>query len=1142
MNTAPNVCLRRWLLGVELAFTLISVARAANVLNSSFETVDGTGFPTNWTKAYANGYESGSTVTHYTSGGTRCLRINDTSSSLNGGVRSDPVAVIPGRKYMADIKCWIGTGTTATLYLEYRDSAGTLISSSGQSISAISPVDWQTITVVPEDPTTKAVMAAPANAATVTLLAYSPVTQNGIIYFDCAVLKEISEVPVANSSFETLDGGGFPTNWTKAYPNGYESSSTTQAYVGSRSLKINDTSASLGGGVRSDPIPVIQGRQYMANVKCFIASGTKATVYLEYWTAEGTQMLIYGTDVTGTGAWQDVTVIPEEHVSNLRTEAPYGASYATIMLYSPVAQLGTCYFDNARMLVDNIDFATSGVTIANPGFENVDGGGFPLEWTKYGTSGFESGSTLTVDAGSRSLKIADTSATANAGVLSKKFSVIEGKSYTATVRANVSSGTFQLYVQYFDNECDYDPKSYTPDEYLGADSVTISGSGWQTATLNFNPPFLAMYAAVLLYSTQGNTGTAYFDTVTIAAKAKIASNGNFEDWDLNGYPHSWSSYLPSASVVSSGSTTRFSDIARSLKIVDSSGSVEGGAQSNWITNVTAGQSYTATTKAYVESGTGTLTLQYFNSSYALLSSPSPATISTTGSWQTATVSGTAPANTAYARILLSSTVANTGTAYYDQVSFSNDVVAVTNRRQLFIDEYVVKTTSNITKTVNPGTKTGVRLEPTGTGGSTGTSWEGDYTAFYGNTVLYDSAEPSANKYKMYYYSPAVYYTGLATSSDGYNWTRPLNLGLFNYGGNTNNNILVINTQDGPGAPVITNWPSLAGAVVIDPNEPDPNKRWKNFGRCYRDNATYDWHYQIYTSSNGRQFANYTDTLKGFDVSTMTYDTINAQCVAMVKYYDSTHRAHRIATSSNGFTWTVGVRNESLSDMVDLQGGFQAADCYGIGWDPYEGTYIGFDWMFHIRSGLGDAPGAQVGPVEPHLVFSRDLAEAWYRVSRTPIIPLGSDGIVDKVIYTGSNPVLTVGNEVYVYYSSFNNEHNLPVTAGKIKMIKWRLDGFVSMDSGATEGTILTKQMTYTGGALKLNLNSSGAGNYVKAELINSAGTVITGYSAANSAVMNTDNTNLTVTWGGSSTLPTAGTVVQVKLYCKNAKVYALQFQ
>ncbi|MBI5380436.1 MAG: carbohydrate binding domain-containing protein [Opitutae bacterium] len=932
---------------------------------------------------------------------------------------------------------------------------------------------------------------------------------------------EAASVPVPNGNFESLTGT-LPTSWSLVYGNGYEFSSTLRVHGGSRSLKIVDGSSSLAGAMRSAPIPVIEGRKYTAKVWANVDTGGGGDValYLEYWNSQGTKMLTYSTSASPTlDTWTQLQVASQF--------APYGAAYCTLMVYSSNAYAGQMFFDDATLDVNDINFAAvGGVAVDDPGMEGGSGTGLPSAWTAYAANGFESGSTTIVYAGSRSVKIADTSASLSGGILSKKFSVAEGKSYVATVKYNVASltaGSFKVYIQYFDNgETDY-----TPSEYLSAVIFpATTTSSWQTLTMNFTPPFLARYAAILLYSDNACVGTCYFDNVTVAAKSTGLSNGNFESVDLNNYPLNWSGYGTNASVKTSINTVanRVFDISRSLMLVDSSASLGGGAQSNQITNVTAGASYTATAMVYVESGSATFYLQYFDSNDAVLSgSPAAAVVSTTGSWQQATVTGVAPVNTAYARLLCYSAQANVGTAYFDTVTFSKDIVAVTNLKQLFIDDYILQSLNGVTKTFNQCTKQGQIIS-----GRSGT-WEPNVWMY--GSVVDDPTAPAAERYKLYYVGSGL--NCYRYSSDCLNWVEPgvtsgvPGLGLYTWGGSTNNNIL-----GSFGAP-------STGCVVMDPTEPVAAKRFKMLGSYYRpDSSIQIWWYRNYTSSDGKNFigSTPTNTLNGWDVATAALDTTNAKWVGSYKYYDSNiHRVHRMSQSTDhGNTWSVPIRAESLADGIDATG-YVVTDCYGMGWYVVDGVYIGIAWELYIQ----DLAGSDAGPVGTQLVFSRDLTEDWYRPSRLAPIPWGAPGSFDAgTIYTGN--AVDVGNEVYWYYGASQLGH----AAGNLNigLAKWRRDGFMSLNSGSTEGTILTKKLTYTGSALVLNLVSTGTGNYVKAELLDSTGAIITGYNAANSAVLNVDSVSQTVTWNGSSALPAAGTVVQVKLYCKNARVYSLKFQ
>jgi hypothetical protein len=462
------------------------------------------------------------------------------------------------------------------------------------------------------------------------------------------------------------------------------------------------------------------------------------------------------------------------------------------------------------------------------------------------------------------------------------------------------------------------------------------------------------------------------------------------------------------------------------------------------------------------------------------------------------------------------------------VSFQESIVNVGTTKQLFIDDYLIHSMSNVTRTMNQATKTSPVLTAT-------KEWEGSGPYLYG-TVLYDSSE---SLFKMWYTTYVMdpssgvksYYTCYATSSNGTTWTKP-NLGHVSFNGSTNNNI--IGTARG------------LVSVIKDTNEPDANKRYKmmHYGGAI---APYDYHYMISYSNDGINWGTPITSLAGWDVSNLAYDYTNNKFIASVKtaFVSSkeinpmfSHRIQRMSTSTDFVNWTTPVHMESLADPLDAQGGYLMADSYGVALYPYEGVYIGLDWLFKIT----DHTGGDYGPIEPQFVFSRDLTEEWQRPTRTPAIPLGASGEWDDGnMYTASYPV-QVGNEIWWYYGGADEGHESVAKHRGIAIAKWRLDGFMSLNSSSTEGTVQTKKLTFSGSKLKLNVNSSGTGNYVKVELLDANGTVIPGYSKNDSSIINTDNVNQTVTWGGSSNISAlAGQTIQVKVYTKGAKLYAMQF-
>ncbi len=96
------------------------------------------------------------------------------------------------------------------------------------------------------------------------------------------------------------------------------------------------------------------------------------------------------------------------------------------------------------------------------------------------------------------------------------------------------------------------------------------------------------------------------------------------------------------------------------------------------------------------------------------------------------------------------------------------------------------------------------------------SIDDEKVVFYGTVIDFDG------ELRMWYQAKSSQDTeggrrlGYAVSQDGYNWERP-NLGLIEFNGNKNNNI--IDLFDGN--PCLTSAP-----VLYDPDDPDPNRRFK----------------------------------------------------------------------------------------------------------------------------------------------------------------------------------------------------------------------------------------------------------------------------------------------------------------------------
>ena len=224
-----------------------AIAASVAIPNGNFEGLTGT-LPTSWTTPYGNGFEYSSTLRVH--GGSRSLKIVDTSGSAPGAMRSASIPVIESRLYTA--KVWANVDTSnsgpVSLYLEFWNAQGTKMLD--YQVDATLALDtWVQLTVADK--------YAPYGATHCTLMVYSTAPYVGQMFFDDATLeiKDISfataGVVVADPSFEGGSGSSLPPDWTDYTANGFEAGSTALVNSGSRSVYISDNSASLSGGILS---------------------------------------------------------------------------------------------------------------------------------------------------------------------------------------------------------------------------------------------------------------------------------------------------------------------------------------------------------------------------------------------------------------------------------------------------------------------------------------------------------------------------------------------------------------------------------------------------------------------------------------------------------------------------------------------------------------------------------------------------------------------------------------------------------------------------------------------------------------------------------------------------------------------------
>jgi hypothetical protein len=206
---------------------------------------------------------------------------------------------------------------------------------------------------------------------------------------------------------------------------------------------------------------------------------------------------------------------------------------------------------------------------------------------------------------------------------------------------------------------------------------------------------------------------------------------------------------------------------------------------------------------------------------------------------------------------------------------------------------------------------------------------------------------------------------------------------------------------------------------------------------------------------------------------------------------------------------------------------------------YEGMRIG------LMTVMSYDPEFCRGAVQ--LVYSRD-GRHWHRGgNREVFIPVSEiPGVFDwGMIFPLQGP-LRVGNEIWIYYTGRGDDHNLVLPEGitqietGIGLAKLRLDGFISLDAAADEGTVTTKPLTFAGSHLLLN-SDAGSG-YVLVEILDAEGVPIDGYRKRECDAFRSDSLRHTVTWEGKADLKAfQGKAIRLKFYLKRAKLYSFQF-
>ena len=364
------------------------------------------------------------------------------------------------------------------------------------------------------------------------------------------------------------------------------------------------------------------------------------------------------------------------------------------------------------------------------------------------------------------------------------------------------------------------------------------------------------------------------------------------------------------------------------------------------------------------------------------------------------------------------------------------------------------------------------------------------------------------------------------------------------------------------------------SAVRDPHDPDPKRRYKGA-----------WEGKFAVSPDGIHWTKIDGPkITSSDESNFSYNSKEGLFIHTVKRSGPYGRAVAVATSRDFRTWEdhglvfhadaedqkIGkqrikarLNNPTLKQTEYDEPSTYSVQIYNMGLFLYEGIYIGLPSVYHqtgrvppswpgfknmhlsprIR-GFVSKHGDYTGFFNIQLVCSRDL-KSWKRLGdREPFIetsPVGA-GAYDVQTIIGPSAPLIRDDELWFYYTGI--KQYAFITSGRqrgyddyfsnasaICLAVLRRDGFISLDAGEEEGTVVTQPFQLQGTKLFVNVD---AGNgTLRVEALDGEGTVL-----AASAPVKGDLPRSEVNWPEADFAGLKDKTVTLRFTLNNAQLYS----
>lgn len=453
--------------------------------------------------------------------------------------------------------------------------------------------------------------------------------------------------------------------------------------------------------------------------------------------------------------------------------------------------------------------------------------------------------------------------------------------------------------------------------------------------------------------------------------------------------------------------------------------------------------------------------------------------------------------------------------------------AIGNRKQLFIDDWLIEDRQSLEReqgrpvksASNPVLK---REKP----------WEAARCELYGSAIWNDDLK----RLELFYSAMPKHYDtklALAVSSDnGQSWSRP-NLDVFPWEAKPTNIVF-------PGR----YW--VHGPCVLrDSHETDPAKRYKMFVTSApvdlaKLNTEGPRGIDALFSPDGVHWTPAADNpvIPEFNSDTgnsVFWDAQRQVYRAYVRLRQSdSFRTVGLTESPDFLNWSEP-RTVYVPTPDDRKRNWHF---YGLSVTPYEGIYVGLVWIFPNTPSSGDN-NADAPVTWPELVISRDGIH-WQRpFFGQAFLPLGPKGSFDHRQIRTASSIVELPDQLVLMYSGSPDAH-VSGHRWDIGMATLRPDGFAALRADDSEGTLVTKPMTFDAGKLSINANVA-EGGYVKAELLDAAGKVVPGYTMDDCQPITGDQVRATLKWKEHATLPPSTSEgMRLRFILRRAQLYSFQ--